>query len=122
MFYVSSKVRHTRCALVTGVQTCALPISTMAPNKFKTPLKRGHSTRSAYPCACAATSHETCGYLNARVVAQGCNGHFKQAYVFSLTAHRHPHNLAKPSTYRDDADVGSIYQIGRASCRERVCQ
>src|SRR3546814_395968 len=26
MFFFSSKRRHTRCALVTGVQTCALPI------------------------------------------------------------------------------------------------
>src|SRR3546814_5441310 len=25
--FVSSRRRHTRCALVTGVQTCALPIS-----------------------------------------------------------------------------------------------
>src|SRR3546814_19637 len=30
MFFFSSRRRHTRCALVTGVQTCALPIS--APN------------------------------------------------------------------------------------------
>src|SRR3546814_1204068 len=27
MFFCSSRRRHTRCALVTGVQTCALPIS-----------------------------------------------------------------------------------------------
>src|SRR3546814_9734433 len=27
LFFVSSRRRHTRCALVTGVQTCALPIS-----------------------------------------------------------------------------------------------
>src|SRR3546814_5551850 len=27
----SSRRRHTRCALVTGVQTCALPISAMFP-------------------------------------------------------------------------------------------
>src|SRR3546814_6579817 len=27
MFFLSSRRRHTRCALVTGVQTCALPIS-----------------------------------------------------------------------------------------------
>src|SRR3546814_3802738 len=27
MFFFSSRSRHTRCALVTGVQTCALPIS-----------------------------------------------------------------------------------------------
>src|SRR3546814_20891710 len=26
LFVVSSRRRHTRCALVTGVQTCALPI------------------------------------------------------------------------------------------------
>src|SRR3546814_2701350 len=27
LFFFSSRRRHTRCALVTGVQTCALPIS-----------------------------------------------------------------------------------------------
>src|SRR3546814_5914542 len=26
LFFVSSRSRHTSCALVTGVQTCALPI------------------------------------------------------------------------------------------------
>src|SRR3546814_2621528 len=30
VFFVSSRRRHTRCALVTGVQTCALPISPIA--------------------------------------------------------------------------------------------
>src|SRR3546814_2890814 len=29
-FFFSSRRRHTRCALVTGVQTCALPISASA--------------------------------------------------------------------------------------------
>src|SRR3546814_9214364 len=29
MFFFSSRRRHTRCALVTGVQTCALPISVL---------------------------------------------------------------------------------------------
>src|SRR3546814_10677967 len=29
-FFFSSKRRHTRCALVTGVQTCALPIYDVA--------------------------------------------------------------------------------------------
>src|SRR3546814_13692215 len=28
-FFFSSRRRHTSCALVTGVQTCALPISTL---------------------------------------------------------------------------------------------
>src|SRR3546814_13056846 len=30
VFFFSSRRRHTRCALVTGVQTCALPIFWMA--------------------------------------------------------------------------------------------
>src|SRR3546814_8620871 len=30
-FFFSSRRRHTRCALVTGVQTCALPISRFRP-------------------------------------------------------------------------------------------
>src|SRR3546814_3031980 len=30
VFFFSSRRRHTRCALVTGVQTCALPISGQA--------------------------------------------------------------------------------------------
>src|SRR3546814_3363008 len=31
-FFLSSRRRHTRCALVTGVQTCALPISMRLPD------------------------------------------------------------------------------------------
>src|SRR3546814_8772495 len=34
MFFFSSRRRHTRCALVTGVQTCALPISTILKMDF----------------------------------------------------------------------------------------
>src|SRR3546814_2269734 len=32
-FFFSGRRRHTRCALVTGVQTCALPISKEAPHQ-----------------------------------------------------------------------------------------
>src|SRR3546814_1119968 len=32
-FFFSSRRRHTRCALVTGVQTCALPILDLAPRQ-----------------------------------------------------------------------------------------
>src|SRR3546814_10248495 len=34
LFFFSSRRRHTRCALVTGVQTCALPISVMSDAKY----------------------------------------------------------------------------------------
>src|SRR3546814_5288599 len=35
-FFFSSRRRHTRCALVTGVQTCALPISPVMPRRSVT--------------------------------------------------------------------------------------
>src|SRR3546814_6005614 len=38
-FFFSSRRRHTRCALVTGVQTCALPICSGVV--FQEPLKVG---------------------------------------------------------------------------------
>src|SRR3546814_7129360 len=42
--FFSSRRRHTRCALVTGVQTCALPISA----------RRGSLRRRPLPCGYAA--------------------------------------------------------------------
>src|SRR3546814_4291486 len=37
-FFFSSRRRHTRCALVTGVQTCALPICAGRPSRpYKAP-------------------------------------------------------------------------------------
>src|SRR3546814_3030099 len=40
-FFFSSRRRHTRCALVTGVQTCALPISVGAAMAAPTKTQRG---------------------------------------------------------------------------------
>src|SRR3546814_10534202 len=37
LFFFSSRRRHTRCALVTGVQTCALPISRVLRLAFLAP-------------------------------------------------------------------------------------
>src|SRR3546814_20520298 len=40
-FFFSSRRRHTRCALVTGVQTCALPIfGQFAPKTHRCALQR----------------------------------------------------------------------------------
>src|SRR3546814_5352301 len=35
LFFFSSRRRHTRCALVTGVQTCALPISFVSDDEVR---------------------------------------------------------------------------------------
>src|SRR3546814_9286912 len=37
-FFFASRRRHTRCALVTGVQTCALPICQTLTNSYATVL------------------------------------------------------------------------------------
>src|SRR3546814_3982779 len=42
MFFFSSRRRHTRCALVTGVQTCALPI-------YGTPRPGQHGLEIVHP-------------------------------------------------------------------------
>src|SRR3546814_1143033 len=59
-FFFSSRRRHTRCALVTGVQTCALPICRHAHTRRGLCLSRGGGvTRGAgghgdlAPCAWA---------------------------------------------------------------------
>src|SRR3546814_3947436 len=53
IFFFSSRRRHTRCALVTGVQTCALPICEFAadgrdidPDLFEDPA-RHHAAHAA---------------------------------------------------------------------------
>src|SRR3546814_7407569 len=41
IFFFSSRRRHTICALVTGVQTCALPIWFMTNIENETPVEDG---------------------------------------------------------------------------------
>src|SRR3546814_13110335 len=45
-YFFSSRRRHTRCALVTGVQTCALPICEPAPEDAN-PRRGASSEQSA---------------------------------------------------------------------------
>src|SRR3546814_3197490 len=42
-FFFSSRRRHTRCALVTGVQTCALPISEKSQALAQVAMKLGQA-------------------------------------------------------------------------------
>src|SRR3546814_5315148 len=86
-FFFSSRRRHTRCALVTGVQTCALPICV---NVDSLPYMRELARR------------RSSGY-SASNTAPSCAGSPSRASASNL----------------EDVDAG---QIGRASCRERVCQ
>src|SRR3546814_9087285 len=47
-FFFSSRRRHTRCALVTGVQTCALPISRATRGHTGRPLEADRATVLIY--------------------------------------------------------------------------
>src|SRR3546814_4047993 len=85
LFFFSSRRRHTRCALVTGVQTCALPISCLPPPFVQ------QGTRSA------AKAKSSAG-LVLRQSWERC---------------RARSNLGT---------CAAAAEIGRESCRERVCQ
>src|SRR3546814_1554710 len=89
VFFFSSRRRHTRCALVTGVQTCALPI---------------------WP-ACASSP-----YVKIEVNTQ------RTAYFTHILRQNKP-VLAKPQLMARCCKCSpDATEIGRASCRERVCQ
>src|SRR3546814_5456012 len=89
LFFFSSRRRHTRCALVTGVQTCALPISHV--------LVEGVII-SSY----AIRANKAFIYIRGEVlhVIRRVQAAVEEAYAAG--------HLGK--------------EIGRASCRERVCQ
>src|SRR3546814_10378354 len=89
-FFFSSRRRHTRCALVTGVQTCALPISGAAW------LDAG---RLDPALACRIDDSK-------KLTPQ------TRREIFAA--------LSDPAAACAVVAVGE--EIGRASCRERVCQ
>src|SRR3546814_12063670 len=105
-FFFSSRRRHTRCALVTGVQTCALPISNVQSGKMIVGLDIGTSKVVA---------------LVGEVADDGT--------LVIVGIGTHPsRGLKKGEVVNIESTVQSIQraieeaQIGRASCRERVCQ
>src|SRR3546814_10278322 len=62
-FFFSSRRRHTMCALVTGVQTCALPISYVDARTFHKCQRRFNTTSVGLTSAgsihwCLRPSHE----------------------------------------------------------------
>src|SRR3546814_5112276 len=93
--FFSSIRRHTRCALVTGVQTCALPISSASAAKAP--------GSPATPVAKVELNDEQ----------------RKAAQDFFAAADAISASLAANKVEDFNTAIG---KIGRASCRERVCQ
>src|SRR3546814_6254943 len=118
-FYLSRRIRHTICALVTGVQTCALPISG-AGNTFSSgmdlkafalngqrPLVEGRG----FAGLCEKPPRKP---LIAAVEGYALAGGFEMALSCDLIVAADNANFGLPEVKRG--------KIGRASCRERVCQ
>src|SRR3546814_2022391 len=110
-FFFSSRRRHTRCALVTGVQTCALPISDGAITVFS-----AHGVSQKVDDVASLRDlpviDATCP-LVAKVHKEG-QRYSARGYEIILIGHEgHP---------EVEGTRGRIPEIGRASCRERVCQ
>src|SRR3546814_14629647 len=76
-FFFSSRRRHTRCALVTGVQTCALPILTSsALFHYRSPYVR--YKQHGDPKMLTAKQHELLHFIQQRLEASGISPSFEE--------------------------------------------
>src|SRR3546814_10598490 len=108
VFFFSSRRRHTRCALVTGVQTCALPIC----NEGGVILKARIAVRKGAPRDALAV---LAPYGAARPDTVGVAMTRLEVYRALRDAAGLREQFARLRRLATD------YQIGRASCRQRVC-
>src|SRR3546814_2896663 len=71
--FFSSRRRHTRCALVTGVQTCALPIcffgEKIVLNEFVAYIDLGKVQDTLSPRTVAIVTFALCGFANFSSIA-----------------------------------------------------
>src|SRR3546814_15160881 len=66
VFFFSSRRRHTRCALVTGVQTCALPIWNRGCACHR-PTRRSRLHSSLHGLAARCLSHQRTRAISASI-------------------------------------------------------
>src|SRR3546814_10816458 len=129
-FFFSSRRRHTRCALVTGVQTCALPISLPhavvgLPRKFEVgPVDREpfvdrsvgqhRAIGASVPAALGAPSHCQPDLMGQAPAADLLG----QVDLAIRDGRGHWDGLEARLLFGET--VAPAAQLGRASCRERV--
>src|SRR3546814_10897768 len=107
MFFFSSRRRQTRCALVTGVQTCALPISALKKRDFET----GKSFKDVV--------NET---LRAGLTANQALPKPKPYKVKPVSMGGPQPGINLDKALQLAGELEDEEQIGRASFRERVCK
>src|SRR3546814_11138842 len=141
-FFFSSRRRHTRCALVTGVQTCALPIS---EERLARALNVNITTIRDKRRLLDGICDEVAKLLQDRMVPINTFSELKKlrpmrqieaaetmmamnkfswTYDKSLVAATPQQQLAsaRTKTIRGISDEPLDHKNGRAACRERVCQ
>src|SRR3546814_9294644 len=101
VFFVSSRRRHTRCALVTGVQTCALPI---LGQEVAIKVERGERMFAEGDRIMFLQNERGMGVKNGSI-----------GTVESVTP-------ARMAVALDDGRRVAFDPIGSASWREKVCQ
>src|SRR3546814_5842946 len=100
-FFFSSRRRHTRCALVTGVQTCALPIWTFELKYFFT---------------------SGVGIIGGSGDGEGASSQAVKARIKALIDAKDARAILSDDTLVEMLRAEGFDQIGIASCRDRVCQ
>src|SRR3546814_15728183 len=126
VFFFSSRRRHTRCALVTGVQTCALPISISHEVQALGNVLEG---RLAWAV----------GYFHSKEVSDGGlsyslfgapslpfsddrNNFTRIDHNRSATGVYFPSTLALTDTLKFIGDTRFLHELGRPPCRARGCK
>src|SRR3546814_1610901 len=120
-FFFSSRRRHTRCALVTGVQTCALPIFT---DPFNLVMEKVLSPTVAICNGRETILLGTYNYMGMTfdddVIAAGKEALDK--FGSGTTGSRVLNGTYQGHKEVEEALKEFYAKIGRASCRERVSQ
>src|SRR3546814_14753349 len=121
VFFFSSRRRHTRCALVTGVQTCALPICSIQGSVSSTPAI-ARSSPAGRAKSQRAHSLEWHPPKLWSVMLASTRSKFTFAIFYPFEAERFNSRGTASLRAHVEKALGKLFEIGRASCRERVCQ
>src|SRR3546814_7551485 len=136
-FVFSSRRRHTRCALVTGVQTCALPIclsfadidfvnskpaltrlGLAAQLKFFASLGFFAIDPGSIPTDGLSYLAEQLGVEAGEIAGYDFSSRIARRHCAEILIHLGYHRMKRV----DRAQLTEWIEVGRASCRESVCQ
>src|SRR3546814_8303439 len=126
VFVISSERRHTRCALVTGVQTCSSDLLWLLPGRYvRSPVAPGFCR------AIHDLSHIFSSGLQKLYGLQKASGGWHRTENEHLpasgqipvplpTAKKNPVSSQRPALF--PGHIPHPSWIGKASCRKNVCQ